>query len=735
MIHRSLCLVATIPLAFAATSPALAQTDAGSAYAAQPDRQIDFSADAVQYDDKTDVVTVSGHVLLNSEGQTVRADRVIWNRRAGEVRAAGNVIINAPSGEVMYGDNVVLDSALKNGAITNMLLVMADGGRLAAVSGHRNGDITTLDHAAFTPCPVVDSDGCPRTPSWKITAVQIVHDPAGKQLRFKRAKVYLFGLPLATVPVLAQTLGDDGKSGLLMADLQYTRSNGVELAVPYYFDLGPNRDLTVTTHLYTATFPMLEGKYRALTSKGAYQIGGFATYASRLPAGVTTGNATKAFRGYLDASGKFQLDPRWSITASIRRATDRTFLRRYGLPYDDRLRSTVDLEHIVDRSYFSASAWSTQTMRANEDQGQVPIALPVLDYRRRLADRFYGGTVDLQWNALALTRTSGQDTQRMFASMKWERRAVTAMGQELLLTGYARGDLYHSSDNLRTATAIYRGNPGFQARGVVAAAAEARWAFVGKLGNGTQRLTPRVQFVVSPATPNLNVPNEDARAVELEDSNLFALNRFPGYDRWEDGPRLTIGADWAFDAPGISVAATIGQSYRFNSQPTILPPGTGLSDRTSDIVGRTRVKYRRWLSFTHRYRIDKHNFAVRRNEIDANFGTDRTYGTISYVRMNRNIDSSIEDLRDHEEVRLGGRIQLSRYFSAFGATTIDLTNKEEDPTSVSDGYQPIRHQFGIAYTDDCLDIGFTWRRDYSTSGDARSGDSFVLRLAFRGFGR
>ena len=46
-----------------------------------------------------------------------------------------------------------------------------------------------------------------------------------------------------------------------------------------------------------------------------------------------------------------------------------------------------------------------------------------------------------------------------------------------------------------------------------------------------------------------------------------------------------------------------------------------------------------------------------------------------------------------------------------------------------------RHRVGIAYTDDCLDIGLTWRRDYDSTGDAKSGNSFLLRLAFRGLGR
>jgi LPS-assembly protein len=71
---------------------------------------------------------------------------------------------------------------------------------------------------------------------------------------------------------------------------------------------------------------------------------------------------------------------------------------------------------------------------------------------------------------------------------------------------------------------------------------------VGPAFGGTQVLTPHVQVVAAPPTRNFAIPNEDARAIELEDVNLFALNRFPGYDRIEDGNRVTYGMEWRWNA-------------------------------------------------------------------------------------------------------------------------------------------------------------------------------------------
>ena len=141
------------------------------------------------------------------------------------------------------------------------------------------------------------------------------------------------------------------------------------------------------------------------------------------------------------------------------------------------------------------------------------------------------------------------------------------------------------------------------------------------------------------------------------------------------------------------------------------------------------------VTLTHRFRLDKDSLALRRNEIDATIGGRRTYATIGYLRLDRNIDPSIEDLRDREEIRLGGRVSFARYWSIFGSTVVDLTDRREDLISLADGFEPVRHRLGILYNDDCMELGLTWRRDYETSGDARRGNTFLIRVALRNLGR
>lgn len=748
MTRLILLATAALPLHLVLSVPANAQdatvapappVEAAQPVANQPqpsdDQVVNFSADRLEYDSDNDIVTASGNVRMRREGDRLRADTITWNRKTGQVVARGNIIVTNPGGDAAYGDAVELTDSLKDGVIDNLLVVLDQGGRLAARKGERTGNIITLNDAAYTPCSVLDSRDCPKDPSFSISAVRVVYDADKRRIFYKGAQLHLFGLPGIPLPALSNPVGLGAQSGFLTPDLRYTRTNGVEISLPYYFRLAPNRGLTLMPRIYSNVLPMLGLQYSALTGKGAYQVTAYGTASGRnvSASGAPTGN--DVFRGYLNADAKFQLSPSWSISGSVRLTTDTTFLRRYDISRDDLLRNTIKAERIDGDSYLSIAGWGVQTLRIGDNQNAQPIALPQIDYRRRIGIGSAGGVLQLQLNSLAITRIEGQDTQRAFASAQWSLRRITRWGQEVSLTAYARGDVYNANDTIATTVASYRGTEGVQARGVAALAVDVKWPLVGRFFGGTQRLTPRVQIVASPPISNLNVPNEDARAVELEDSNLFSLNRFPGYDRFDDATRVTYGLDWAINLPNLTINATIGQSYQLTSRPTLAPAGTGFSDRLSDFVGRTEVRYKDFLSLTHRYRLDKGSLAVRRNEVDATIGSRSTYLLLGYLRLNRNITPTLEDLRDREEARLGGRVQLARFWSLFGSAVVDLTDRNEDPLSIADGFTPIRHRVGFAYEDDCLRLGVTWKRDYQDTGDARRGNSFLLTLAFKNLGR
>ena len=112
---HSICLTA-LPLLLFAPAAAPAQETA-PAPAPGEERQVAFTADQLAYDTDAEIVTVSGNVQMTSEGNNLRADRVVWNRNTGEVRAEGNVRVVNPQGDAAYGDSIVLTDTTNGDSI------------------------------------------------------------------------------------------------------------------------------------------------------------------------------------------------------------------------------------------------------------------------------------------------------------------------------------------------------------------------------------------------------------------------------------------------------------------------------------------------------------------------------------------------------------------------------------------------------------------------------------------
>ena len=724
--------------------PANADPDAQQRGAAlpAPGDTLDFSAEQLSYDEVQRLVVASGRVEVVRDGFRLQADRVEYRRgqndtAPGEVVAIGNVSITDPAGNQALGDSITLTDTLRDGAIANMLLVLNDGGRLGARAATRAGDRFTLDHAAYSPCAVIDASGCPQTPVWKIKAVKIIYNQKRHRISYRNASVEMFGVPVLYLPSLSHPDGDAPRaSGVLVPAIELQRQLGLGVSVPYHFALAPDFDATLTPWLYTATNPALAFQARKLLNDGPIQVDGMFTVSRRFdlaPDGVTEIDRGERFRGYVGVRGQLQHNSAWRSVFSVRLTTDDTFNRRYGLGFDDTLRSSYALERVTDESWLSVSAWYFQGLRVTDRAGESPLVLPLIDYDWRPDWDVVGGRVRFGANSALVTRLDGQDMFRALSWARWDRSLYTSLGQRISFTGLVRSDLYDVRDSALATQPEYAGRDGWRGRSFALAAVDISWPFAGPAFGGEHTISPRLQFVAAPRVANIGFPNEDARAFELDDNSLFDLNRAPGLDRIESGSRITWGGEYMLDRPGWQIRAEIGQSLRLTGDGSEFTPGTGYQGQFSDVVGRATLKIGRLVELTQRFRLDRGSFAVRRNEIDLTIGGRRTYVSAAYVRLNRNV--TLEDLEDRQELRVAGRLAFARYWTAFGNAIINLTTRADNPLSTTNGFQAIRHRIGLEYEDECFRFGFGWRRDYVGDRDFRPGNNFQITVAFKTIGR
>ena len=495
-------------------------------------------------------------------------------------------------GDAAYGDSVVLTDTLRDGVVENLLLVLA--GRRPARRRRGPSARTAIppSTAPLTrPARWSSEKGCPKNPTWQINAVKVVHDPVKNRIRYEGACLNLLGAPdHRPARPLASGRQRGRRQRPARARHQGQPSNGFELSAPYYLKLAPNRDATITPHVYTEVLPMLEGRYRQLTGLGAFQLGGYRHLRLAHPDRPRRSPPLardEGVRAYLEGNGRFQLDPLWSVTAlgPLRHrphlpAPLRHFARRPAAL----VRSTPSGSRAD--SYISIAGWAFQGLRVTDVAGQQPIALPAIDARWRFADPIWDGRVELQANSLAILRTDGQDTQRAFAGARWDRRSITRLGQELILTAYApRRRLPQPPTTLLTDTLIYRGEAGWQrprrsARSPPSCAG--RWSapFMG----GTQRLTPRAPARRLAADPTISTSRTRTRARST--SRIRTCSRStasPATTAGRTATRVTYGARLgASTCPASRSAPRSARATASTTSRASCPPGTGLSDRFSD---------------------------------------------------------------------------------------------------------------------------------------------------------
>src|SRR5262249_25525003 len=130
------------------------------------------------------------------------------------------------------------------------------------------------------------------------------------------------------------------------------------------------------------------------------------------------------------------------------------------------------------------------------------------------------------------------------ANFYWKRQITDAIGEQWTPFAYLRGDLaWKDLDQSNTPVQLDGGaDKEFLARGVPAVGIEYRYPLINTMSWGSQIIQPIAQIILRPQTSTSgNLPNEDAQSLVYDDANLFAWDKFSGYDRLEDGSRVNAG--------------------------------------------------------------------------------------------------------------------------------------------------------------------------------------------------
>jgi LPS-assembly protein len=747
--------------------------------------QMLVQATELRYDYVNQRVSAVGNVQMYYQGSTVEADKVVYDQKTKRLHAEGNVRLTEPDGKITYGEILDLNDHYRDGFVDSLRLDAPDQTRFAAARAERSGgNFTVLHSGVYTACEPCKDDP-KKPPLWQIKAARIIHDEGEKMLYFENAQLEFFGTPLAYFPYFsAPDPTVKRKTGVLMPLVSSSSKYGVAVEVPYYIALAPSYDMTLTPMITTKQGPLMQGEWRQRLVNGSYSIraaGLFQLDKDYFLRDGTQGTATPGYRdwrGSVESSGQFALNNKWVWGWDAMLLSDRTFLQDYNLsafrtnndPFKTGLTEGVSQLYLTgkgDRSYFDIRAIHYLGFSEADRQVELPVIHPVLDYNYIVGQPVLGGELGYKVNFTSLSRDAasfdaisqtavnnsycGPTTadpalktkgncilrgvpgtySRLTAQADWRRTVIDPFGQVFTPFASLRVDAATMSitNEPGVSNFISTGDSGL-VRAMPTIGLDYRYPFISAHSWGTQTIEPIAQVIARPNETNIGkLPNEDAQSLIFDDSNLFRVDKFSGYDRVEGGGRMNAGVQYTaqFNQGGF-VNALFGQSYHLfgtNSFATgdIANTGldSGLDKRRSDYVARLSYQPDRIYTFTTRYRFDDETFSVQRFELEARANFDRWSTSVLYGNYAAQPDLGFLERR--EGILGSASVKVTPNWVLQGAARYDLHAAKFDQTRI-----------GVGYVDDCLILALNYMTSYTYSGNPTADHRVMLQLSLRTLG-
>ncbi|MDD9901483.1 MAG: LPS assembly protein LptD [Alphaproteobacteria bacterium] len=684
------------------------------------DAPVHFQAVRLLHDDDAQTVTALGDVEFIQGAKILRAEKMVYHLDTDVVQAIGNVSLLDEDGSVYFSEYVELAKDMRDGFIQGLLSHLADGSRFTAAEARRtDGTRTEMHEASYTACHVCETNP---NPIWQFKADKVVHDEKNKNIEYKNARLEVFGVPLAWSPVFSHADPSvKRRSGFLRPRFGWSDSIGTFAEGGYYFDIAKNKDATLSVRPTTRKGVLTQGQWRQRFENGRLEVNGSFAQSDRVEEDGRIED--DRVRAHLSANGLFDLNEKWRAGFDLNRASDKGYLRLYDIDRSNILHNDIYAERFSGRDYSRISVQNVQDVRLGVRPVQ-PDILPIAEHHMLGEPQsLLGGRWSLDVMGAHLQRpASGQDTQRANGSIGWQRRDVHApTGLVATTAAGAAGDLYAVQNN-----AAASGTNTESARGHGFASVTASYPLVKPLERAELMAEPLVGIGASTRVNNTpaDFPDEDSIDVRIDANNLFANNRFPGYDRHEDGVRVSYGMKGGYYAhDGRYARAFVGQSYRFNDNDGLFPQGSGLERHASDFVGQFGIGNGDWISADYRIQLDSETLAAHRHELQAQGKIDdKLKLDTRFIYLDAIAGTGFIEPR--EQWQLGGTYAFTENWSMTSGTLMDF------------GAEPglRRASLMLSYADECFSFSAQGVRNLISDASGESGTLVLLRVGLKNIG-
>ena len=534
-------------------------------------------------------VSAKGNVSLTQGNMELTAERLDYDKTSDTATAPGSVRINR-DGDVVTGTDLMLKVDTEVGRMEDPTFFFSKSPdrpsqRYEARGAAKRIDFEGADQerlydAFYTTCKLDESE-------WYLRISELSLDRARNIGTGINAVVEFKGVPILYMPYMTFPLNNQRKSGFLAPTIGTSSSSGLEMAVPYYWNIAPNMDATITPKIFTRRGLQLGAEFRYLNRD----------YLGQLDSEYLPRDRLAERDRYLASLRHYQnldkwLAPGWSASINAQKVSDDNYFRDLSTRISNTAQTNLPrdfaLTYVSDYGNLTSRYLSFQTL---QDPTAPPILAPY-----RLAPQITFNARPNRWNGFELN-TIGEFTAFEHPTLVSGRRWLLYPSASYPITrpfGFITPKLgFHATryDLTRNTRDFESGTRALPILSVDSGLAfERPTTFYG--GSITQTLEPRLFFLHVPFRDQSKLPLFSTAETDFSFAQIFNENLFVGGDRISDARQITAAVTTRFieNLTGVErLRAALGQRYYFGRQRVTLSSNTalGISDVTTGDISRS----------------------------------------------------------------------------------------------------------------------------------------------------
>jgi len=566
---------------------------------------IDLQADDATASDGN-VYTLSGNAVVQYGRQRLTADKIIFRQDAGEVEAMDDIHYSGP-GLVIESTHARLYPEQEAGSLHDITYALPDQHiRGAASAIHLDGsERQQLERASYTTCPPGNTD-------WVLSARKVDLDRAEGTGIARDAKLEIKDVTVLYTPYISFPIDDRRKSGLLIPKYGHSDETGVDITVPWYWNIAPNHDATIVPRYMSDRGMMLGGEYRYLNTWSSNTL-----TAEFLPSDNNYEDKDRSLVGLEHTGNPW---PRLETFINASNVSDKNYFENFGTTLVQT--SQISLERTAGTRYHGY--WWDLGIKLQDFQTIDPAVASAERPYKQLPQIIFNAAPDKR--VLGLKISTHAELNHFTHSDSTVLTGTRFDIQPRLSFPLHRAAWYldpavsirHTSYNLdNTAT----GEPDTLDRTMPVVSLDAGTFFERNSRWGdtdyVQTLEPRLFYLYVPDKDQDELPVFDTGDYDPNFWTLFRENRFTGPDRMGDANQVTLAVTSRFLEPASGrqrFGASLGSQVYFRDRKVTLPGEQPETDNSSDLFGELTLALARNWNADAELQWDPHQSQTSRND-------------------------------------------------------------------------------------------------------------------------